>query len=96
MTTNPSAEGNACGYLQAKAEVGMAMELWWRGAALEAFKALLLSPLVSTPGPESEKLQRRLAAILQPTLAVILASPVLQVPPPPPLPDPFQSYKSTV
>ena len=57
----------------------MAMELWWRAAALEALKSLLLSPLVSAPGPDSVKLQRRIAAVLQPTLAVILASPVLQV-----------------
>ena len=56
----------------------MAMELWWRAAALEALKALLLSPLVSVPSSDSEKLQRRIAAVLQPTLAVILSSPVLQ------------------
>ncbi len=65
-------------WLQANAEVGMAMELWWRAAALEALKALLLSPLVTTPTLESGKLQRRVAAVLQPTLAVVLASPVLQ------------------
>lgn len=56
----------------------MAMELWWRAAALDALKALLLSPLVSIPGIDSEKLQRRISAVLQPTLAVILGSPVLQ------------------
>lgn len=56
----------------------MAMELWWRAAALEALKALLLSPLVTVPSIEAVKLQRRVAAVLQPTLAVVLASPVLQ------------------
>ena len=56
----------------------MAMELWWRAAALEALKALLLSALITTSSVESVKLQRRVAAVLQPTLAVVLASPVLQ------------------
>lgn len=57
----------------------MAMELWWRSAALEALKALLLSPLMPNAGAESERLQRRIAAMLQPTLTIVLASPVLQV-----------------
>lgn len=57
----------------------MSMELWWRAAALEALKALILSPLVTSSTPDSSRLQRRLAAILQPTLAVVLASPLLQV-----------------
>ena len=64
---------------QAKAELTLSMELWWRTAALEALKALLLSPLVATPGVDSGRLQRRLAGLLQPTLAVMLASPILQV-----------------
>ena len=66
---------------QAKAEVTMSNELWWRAAALEALKALILTPLVSSKSPDSVRLQRRIAAILQPTLTVVLASPVLQVQP---------------
>lgn len=57
----------------------MSNELWWRAGALEALKALILSSLISVRSVESGRLQRRLAAILLPSLTAILASPVLQV-----------------
>ena len=60
------------------AEVTMSMELWWRAAALEAVKAILLSNLAADP-KKSQVLQRKLAVMLEPSITVVLSSPVLQV-----------------
>ncbi len=56
------------------------MELWWRSAALEALRAFVLRPLCASPPAEQSRLQKQVAALLQPTLLAVTTSPVLQVP----------------
>ena len=56
----------------------MSTELWWRAAALEAVKALLLANLAAD-AKKLVRLQRRIALMLQPAITLILSSPVLQV-----------------
>ena len=57
----------------------LAMELWWRCAALEALQAYVISQLALCTRQEGIKMQKTVASLLQPTLDAIMASPVLQV-----------------
>ncbi len=64
--------------MQAGGEGVLAMELWWRCAALEALQAYVMSQLALCTRPEGVKIQKTVASLLQPTLDAIMASPVLQ------------------
>ena len=57
----------------------LAMEVWWRCAALEALQAYVMSQLALCTRQEGIKMQKTVASLLQPTLDAIMASPVLQV-----------------
>lgn len=59
----------------------VAMELWWRCAALQALAAALHGPLAAAaPSPASAALHRAAAALLKPTLEVLGAHAALQEP----------------
>lgn len=57
----------------------MAMELWWRTAALQALLAIVAGPLAAAPRADQPRLQQRAAALLKPTLDVLVAHAALQV-----------------
>ncbi|KAK9865210.1 hypothetical protein WJX84_003181 [Apatococcus fuscideae] len=65
---------------QAGGEGVLAMELWWRCAALEALQAYVMSQLALCSRQEGIKMQKTVASLLQPTLDAIMASPGLQDP----------------
>ena len=56
----------------------LAMELWWRCAALEALQAYVMSQLALCTQKDGIRIQKTVASLLQPTLDAIMASPVLQ------------------
>jgi predicted N-acetyltransferase YhbS len=56
----------------------LAMEMWWRAAALEALHAYVLGPLAAAPKADQLKLGRSVAQLLRPTLDAIAANVVLQ------------------
>ena len=64
---------------QAGGESQLAMELWWRSAALEALRAFTVRPLRACPPAEQSRLQKQVAALLHPTLAAVMTSAALQV-----------------
>lgn len=57
----------------------VAMELWWRCAALQAVPACITRPLAAAPRAQQPALLRRAAALLKPTLDVLTAHAALQV-----------------
>ncbi|KAK9820084.1 hypothetical protein WJX72_005985 [[Myrmecia] bisecta] len=61
-------------------EAIMAMEMWWRAAALEALLAFVKGPLAQARRSESTKLQRAIGTLLQPTLDAVCSAPSLQDP----------------
>ena len=64
---------------QAEGETVLAMELWWRSAALEALQAYMASILPQASRSQNARLQRLLGSLLQPTLDAVFGSPALQV-----------------
>ncbi|KAL4425068.1 hypothetical protein ABPG77_010382 [Micractinium sp. CCAP 211/92] len=58
----------------------VAMELWWRSAALQALAACTLGPVAAAPSVQQPALLRRAAALLKPTLDVLTAHAALQEP----------------
>ena len=60
-------------------EAAMAVELWWRGSALEALRAFVLGPLAQAGRPESVRLQKTIGSLLQPTLDAISSTPAIMV-----------------
>ena len=64
--------------MQAEGETILAMELWWRAAALEALQAYMASVLPKASRSHSTRLQRLLGSLLQPTLDAVFGSPALQ------------------
>jgi len=65
--------------LQSSLDYVVAMELWWRTAALQAFLAIVAGPLASAPRADQPRLFQRAAALLKPTLDVLVAHAALQV-----------------
>ena len=65
--------------LQAGGEAELAMQMWWRAAALESLQAYVAGPLRKADPMEQANLARSVAALLQPTLAAVSAHPPLQV-----------------
>ncbi len=57
----------------------VAMELWWRSAALQALAACTLGPVAAASSVQQPALLRRAAALLKPTLDVLTAHAALQV-----------------
>lgn len=60
-------------------DIALAMEMWWRAAALEALHAYVLGPLAGAPRQDQPKLLKTIATLLQPTLDAIANQPLLQV-----------------
>ncbi|PRW58658.1 HEAT repeat-containing 5B isoform X2 [Chlorella sorokiniana] len=58
----------------------VAMELWWRTAALQAFLAIVAGPLAAAPRADQPRLHQCAAALLKPTLDVLIAHAALQEP----------------
>lgn len=56
----------------------MAMEMWWRAAALEALQAFVAGPLRQAGAVEQAQLARSIGQLLQPTLEAICAHPAMQ------------------
>lgn len=65
--------------MQSSLDHVVAMELWWRSAALQALAACTLGPVAAAPGVQQPALLRRAAALLKPTLDVLTAHAALQV-----------------
>ena len=65
--------------LQAGGEAELAMEMWWRAAALESLQAYVAGPLRKADPSEQANLARSVAALLRPTLDAVSAHPPLQV-----------------
>ena len=65
-------------YTQAGGEAELAMQMWWRAAALESLQAYVAGPLRKADPTEQANLARSVAALLQPTLAAVSAHPPLQ------------------
>jgi len=63
---------------QAGGEAELAMQMWWRAAALESLQAYVAGPLRKADPMEQANLARSVAALLQPTLAAVSAHPPLQ------------------
>lgn len=68
-----------CCAVQSSLDHVVAMELWWRSAALQALLACITGPLAAAPRGEQPSLHRRAAALLKPTLDVLTAHAALQV-----------------
>ena len=62
-------------------EAALAVELWWRGSALEALGAFVLGPLAQAGRLESVRLQKTIGSLLQPTLDAISSAPAILVRP---------------
>lgn len=62
-------------------EAAMAVELWWRGSALEALRAFVLGPLAQAGRSESVRLQKTIGSLLQPTLDAVSSAPAIMVRP---------------
>ena len=60
-------------------EVAIAVELWWRGSAVEALRAFVLGPLAQAGRSESVRLQKTIGSLLQPTLDAISSLPAIMV-----------------
>ncbi|KAL4431040.1 hypothetical protein ABPG75_006296 [Micractinium tetrahymenae] len=58
----------------------VAMELWWRSAALQALLACISGPVAAASRVQQPALQRHAAALLKPTLDVLTAHAALQEP----------------
>lgn len=65
--------------MQSSLDHVVAMELWWRSAALQALLACISGPLAAAPRGQQPALLRRAAALLKPTLDVLTAHAALQV-----------------
>jgi hypothetical protein len=65
--------------LQSNLDHVVAMELWWRTAALQALAACVQGPLAQAPRAAQAPLHKRAAALLKPTLDVLTAHAALQV-----------------
>lgn len=65
--------------LQSNLDHVVAVELWWRTAALQALLACIAGPLAAAPRTQQPALHRRAAALLKPTLDVLTAHAALQV-----------------
>jgi len=63
---------------QAGGEAELAMQMWWRAAALESLQAYVAGPLRKADPMEQANLARSVAALLQPTLAAVSAHAPLQ------------------
>lgn len=57
----------------------MAMQMWWRAAALEALQAFVLGPLASAPRSEQSRLMRHIGQLLDPIRVAICSHAILQV-----------------
>lgn len=68
-----------CSCMQTAAENDLASELHWRIAALEALHAFVVGPCSQASPSQAATLISASAALLQPTLDAICASPALQV-----------------
>lgn len=66
-------------HMQTAAENDLASELHWRIAALEALHAFVVGPCSQASPSQAPTLTSASAALLQPTLDAICASPALQV-----------------
>ena len=64
---------------QAGGEGELAMEMWWRAAALESLQAFVVGPLRKADPTEQAHLARSVAAMLRPTLDAVSGHPSLQV-----------------
>ena len=65
--------------MQTAAESDLASELHWRIAALEGLHAFVVGPCLQALPSQTAALSSAAAALLQPTLDAICASPALQV-----------------
>lgn len=63
---------------QAGGEEELALEMWWRTAALDALQAYMVGPLATADSAEQARLQRILVQLLSPTLDAISAHTALQ------------------
>ena len=64
---------------QSSLDYVVAMELWWRTAALQALSAVVAGPLAAAPRADQPRMYQRGAALLKPTLDVLAAHAALQV-----------------
>ena len=64
--------------LQAQAEAKLAVELWWRAAAVQALQSFVEGALAGMASGEALKLQRLVGSLLQPTLDALFLAPSLQ------------------
>ncbi len=67
------------GILQSGGEAELAMEMWWRAAALDALQAYVVGPLSRAEGQEAARLQRTIALLLAPTLEATCSHAAMQV-----------------
>ena len=74
-----TATATAAAPLQSNLDHVVAMELWWRVAALQALVACVQGPLAQAPRSQQAQLYKRAAALLKPTLDVFMAHAALQV-----------------